>query len=154
MPFIRYKTVKGRRYYQLVRNYREAGVHRQQVICHLGPHESIDAAIEAEHQRIKVPLSWEAYRASYWRERAAGAQEEAALHGGVLEEAEANRSLAELWAAPGFSESDFWESPEWSRAEYSNVYHEARRQLASYEALMAARRTRLDKLLEARRMYF
>lgn len=46
MAFVRYKIVDGRKYYQLVRNYREAGRHRQEVLCHLGTNDSIGAAIE------------------------------------------------------------------------------------------------------------
>lgn len=52
VAFVRYKTVKGRRYYQLVRNYRENGKHRQQVLCHLGQHESLEAAIDHERSTV------------------------------------------------------------------------------------------------------
>jgi hypothetical protein len=82
IAFLRYKTVKGHRYYQLVRNYREDGVHRQEVLCHLGPHDSIDAAIAAERRRIAPRLeyyesladlrrSYNEEDAAWWEERAA-----------------------------------------------------------------------------------
>jgi hypothetical protein len=48
--FVRRKTVKGNSYYQLVQNYREAGKHKQKVLCHLGQYRSIEAAIEAERE--------------------------------------------------------------------------------------------------------
>ena len=56
MPFVRYKMVKGRRYYQLVRNYRENGKHRQQMLCHLGQHKSLDEAIDHEQRAIATHL--------------------------------------------------------------------------------------------------
>ncbi len=55
MAFIRSKTVGGKKYYQLVRNYREAGRHRQEVLCHLGRNDSIEAAI-AEVSREEARL--------------------------------------------------------------------------------------------------
>src|SRR5215217_5264302 len=48
--------VKGCKYYQLVRNYRENGKHRQQVRCHLGQHESLDAAIDYEKSMVSHHL--------------------------------------------------------------------------------------------------
>lgn len=46
MAFVRSKFVEGHTYYQLVHNYREAGKHRQKVLCHLGKHSSFALAIE------------------------------------------------------------------------------------------------------------
>jgi hypothetical protein len=51
--FVRRKKVKGNTYYQLVRNYREDGKHRQQVLCHLGRHKSLEAAIAAEQEQVE-----------------------------------------------------------------------------------------------------
>jgi hypothetical protein len=56
MAFVRYKIVKGRKYYQVVRNYRENGKHRQQVLCHLGQHRSLDAAIDYEKRMVSTHL--------------------------------------------------------------------------------------------------
>jgi len=56
MAFVRYKMVKGRKYYQLVRNYRENGKHRQQVLCHLGQHQSLDEAIDYEKDMVSRHL--------------------------------------------------------------------------------------------------
>ena len=46
--FVRRKKVKGNTYYQLVRSTREDGKHKQKVLCHLGRHKSLEAAIAAE----------------------------------------------------------------------------------------------------------
>lgn len=61
MAFIRSKTVGGKKYYQLVRNYRDAGRHRQEVLCHLGRNDSIEAAI-AEVSREEARLREEEYK--------------------------------------------------------------------------------------------
>jgi hypothetical protein len=63
MAFIRYKMVKGRKYYYLVRNYREKGKHRQQVLCYLGQHKSLDEAIDYEKDMVSGLLRSEAAHA-------------------------------------------------------------------------------------------
>ncbi len=54
MAFVREKEVrKGAKrytYYQVVRNYRERGRHRQKVLLHLGKHPSVSSAIEARRK--------------------------------------------------------------------------------------------------------
>jgi hypothetical protein len=154
MVFVRYKTVKGRRYYQLVRNFRENGTHRQEVICHLGPNNSVDAAIEAERRKIAPVLEYYEAMVSYHRWRLAQAEEELAPHGHVLDEADARRIEAALSGTPDFWESNPWESPQFLHAHYSRGFHEAQRELASYEHLIADRRARLDNLLAAKAKYF
>jgi hypothetical protein len=55
VAFIRPKQVHGHTYYQAVRNYRDRdGKHRQQVLCHLGVHSSLEAAIDAERTKVKA----------------------------------------------------------------------------------------------------
>jgi hypothetical protein len=55
LAFIRHKKVHGHKYYQAVRNYRDKnGKHRQEVLCHLGVHSSLDAAIDSERKRVKI----------------------------------------------------------------------------------------------------
>jgi hypothetical protein len=51
MAFIRYTTVEDKRYYQVVRSYREGGKPRQKVLCHLGVHDSLERAIEHEKRK-------------------------------------------------------------------------------------------------------
>ncbi len=54
VAFIRRKKVHGYEYYQAVRNYRDSnGKHHQEVLCHLGKHNSLDAAIAAERTAVK-----------------------------------------------------------------------------------------------------
>ena len=52
MAFVRSKTVNGRRYYQLVENYREDGKHRQRVLVHLGKHATLKDAINDVAARV------------------------------------------------------------------------------------------------------
>ncbi len=55
MAFIRRKKVHGYTYHQAVRNYRDRdGKHRQEVLCHLGVHSSLEAAIDAERKKVKL----------------------------------------------------------------------------------------------------
>src|SRR5215203_6365650 len=55
VAFIRHKKVHGYVYYQAVRNYRDShGEHRQEVLCHLGKHNCLDAAIAAERTAAKI----------------------------------------------------------------------------------------------------
>jgi hypothetical protein len=60
MAFVRYKVVDGKKYYQFVRNYREGGKHRQEVIYHLGGFPSVPDAIAAK-MRTKRELESAAY---------------------------------------------------------------------------------------------
>ena len=64
--FVRRKKVKGNIYYQLVRNYREDGKHRQQFLCHLGRHKSLEAAIAAERELAEEHED----KAAHWSEEA------------------------------------------------------------------------------------
>ena len=53
MAFIRRKKVNGYVYYQVVRNYRDRdGKHRQEVLDHLGVHDTIEATLT--YRRMKV----------------------------------------------------------------------------------------------------
>lgn len=68
MAFVRFKTVKGKRYYQVVRNYREDGKHKQEVLCHLGLYKTIDEAID--HHRNTARNLW--LQARTWDREAEG----------------------------------------------------------------------------------
>jgi hypothetical protein len=55
VAFIRRKKVHEYEYYQVVRNYRgRDGKHRQEVLCHLGVHSSLESAIAAAREKVKV----------------------------------------------------------------------------------------------------
>ena len=70
MAFVRRKKVHGYTYYQLVRNYREEGKHRQEMLAHLGHHESLEAAILAEDRKVAADLAYYERRISYWLDEA------------------------------------------------------------------------------------
>jgi hypothetical protein len=53
MAFVRSKVVEGHTYYQLVQNHREAGKHRQKVLCHLGRYSSLALAIEDKNREVE-----------------------------------------------------------------------------------------------------
>jgi hypothetical protein len=59
VAFVRSKKVDGYTYYQLVKNERVDGKHRQRVLMHLGRHRSVEAAIEewTKHARISRQLA-------------------------------------------------------------------------------------------------
>jgi hypothetical protein len=112
MAFVRRKKMHGKHYYQLVRNYRQGGMHRQEVLCHLGVHDSIEGAIEGAKQKV----------ASY-QELASSRQEEAAR-------------LKEQWQEAHGDEAEFCDEEEardelawmrWSNPYRSSAYPYARR---------------------------
>jgi hypothetical protein len=73
VAFVRYKTVKGKKYYQIVRNYREDGKHKQEVLCHLGAHRSLEEAIDAARasvEQVQAKISYWSEGARYWLEEA------------------------------------------------------------------------------------
>lgn len=81
MAFVRSKTVKGNRYYQLVRNRREGGKHRQEVLDHFGQSGSLEAAIEDAREQA----AFHQEEAAYWSERAEEAEAKLlARYGDVL----------------------------------------------------------------------
>ena len=57
MAFIRRKKVHGYEYYQVVRNYRDRdGKHRQEMLDHLGPHDSIEATVDVRKRKVTLHL--------------------------------------------------------------------------------------------------
>jgi hypothetical protein len=66
MAFIRQKTVGSHKYYQVVRNYREGGKHKQEVLCHLGRHPSLDEAII----EVSEEATYHEEQAATYKERA------------------------------------------------------------------------------------
>jgi|SRR5215204_680319 len=53
MAFIRQKRVGRHRYYQVVRNYREEGKHKQETLCHLGRYSSLEEAIDEVSKEVR-----------------------------------------------------------------------------------------------------
>jgi hypothetical protein len=59
VAFIRRKKMRGYEYHQVVRNYRdEDGKHRQEVLDHLGVHDSIEAAIAFRRKKVASHLGY------------------------------------------------------------------------------------------------
>jgi hypothetical protein len=57
VAFVRPKKVNGYEYYQVVRNYRdEDGKHQQEVLDHLGVHDSIEATIAFRRKKAESHL--------------------------------------------------------------------------------------------------
>ena len=85
MAFVRYKKVKGKKYYQWVRNYREDGKHKQEILCHFGPHyDSPEAAVAGEKEKT----------AFYRNEASTLRQDAAQLRADILEEGKFRGSYA------------------------------------------------------------
>ena len=166
MSFVRRKKMHGKHYYQLVRNYREGGRHRQQVLCHLGIYDSVEGAIEGARQRT-----------AHYRDAAAAKRKEADLirtelqtHGHAVEEyndysrTEASEAVQELrWFKPylryyGETEEELERrKEEWDAdmrvAQLRLAYQEALRNAEHYERRRRREQERLDKLLECQRKY-
>jgi hypothetical protein len=166
MSFVRRKKMHGKHYYQLVRNYREGGRHRQQVLCHLGIYDSVEGAIEGARQR-----------AAHYRDAAAAKYKEADLmqrelqaHGHAVEEtyniysrAEAHEAVQELrWSEPYryyYRNQEEWER---EKEEWDADMRVARLRLAHQEALFNAeyderrgskQQERLKKLQDCQQKY-
>jgi hypothetical protein len=150
--FVRRKQVKGNTYYQLVRNYREDGKHRQQVLCHLGRYKSLEAAIATErelaehHDRQSSLLSEDAQLA---KDRCL--EEHAELLSGDLP---SRRQAYSRWRA-------VWNTPQWTSLEdevyFRDLvyeYHDCREEARREKKRAATHRTRLNKFLECQRKYF
>jgi DNA-binding XRE family transcriptional regulator len=171
MVFVRRKKTGGKHYYQLVRNDRVAGKHRQKVLCHLGVHDSIEAAI-ADTQR----------QVAHYEKEAASKEEEAhrkeaelkELYGDDVEILDARQVRLKLYwllrlhnpryMIPHYT-PPYFDEPDWDQMEeewdmdmqevgLSIDYHDAMRDAEWYRVRTTRTRDRLDKLLEGQRKYF
>jgi hypothetical protein len=70
LAFVRSKKVNGYTYYQLVRNDRVGGEPRQKVLKHLGPHDTLEAAILAEDRKVTPELARYDHLRSYCLDKA------------------------------------------------------------------------------------
>lgn len=168
MAFVRRKNVRGYTYYQLVRNYREEGKHRQEMLAHLGHHESLEAAILAEDRKVAADLAYYERRISYWLDEAEDirrsaqrmyqsdyrlAGQEIALldrEEAYSRELELDQQYEEDAKRSGDSEGAWdraygkWEA---GLVMFSIRYHEANAEAAYYEECAIACQARLDWLL-------
>jgi len=166
MAFVRYKIVKGRKYYEYVRNYREGGKHKQEVLCYLGPYRSLRAAISNTQYMVQL-----------YSDAAAEIEEEAESTKGYLLEFYGEELGGEI---P--SEDEAWEKQmrgellPWSRVRllpeyeqgpaevkhrrqlqdlFSSIrdYHRARSYADLYKVLAEDYRAKLDKYTAVKQKY-
>jgi hypothetical protein len=163
LAFVRRKKMGGRHYYQLVRNYREEGKHRQKVLCHLGVYDSVEAAIAGAKQRIAFHQDVAAAK----REEADHARAELHAYGyeglELDDRREARQDLyRRRWFRPyrsDYSHQEEWErwKEEWDAdvrvAELRVAYHEALTSAAVNEERANDGRDKLTKLMECQRKY-
>jgi hypothetical protein len=150
--FVRRKKVKGNTYYQLVRNYREDGKHKQQFLCHLGRYKSLEAAIATERE-----LAEQNERASATHSELAQYAKELCLEEYAEEIEEmggdfpSRRQAYLRWRTiPG---GHAWQdADELASLIDEHLYH--RNIVRQEEKRAAAHRTRLNKFLECKRKYF
>jgi hypothetical protein len=173
LAFVRSKNVRGYTYYQLVRNYREGGKHRQEVLGHLGPHDSLEAAILAEDRKVASDLAhYDRLISSYLDEaedlrRSAQRMYESDYHLAgqeveFLDPDEAysrSRFLDEQYEEIRLSgdSQDAWDrvyrSREAALVVFSVRYHNAKEQAAYYEECARDCQARLDRLLRLMNEY-
>jgi transcriptional regulator with XRE-family HTH domain len=171
MAFVRRKKMHSKHYYQLVRNDRVAGKHRQKVLCHLGVHDSIGAAIADTQRQVAHYEKGAASKEEEARRKEAELKER---YGDDVEILNAHQvRLKRYWLLrlnnprymiPHYT-SYYSDPPEWDRMEevwemdmeelgLSIDYHDAMRDAEWYRVLTTRTRDRLDKLLECQRKYF
>jgi phage shock protein A len=166
VAFLRRKNVRGYTYYQLVRNYREEGKHRQEVLEHLGRHDSLEGAILAEERKVTRILKSYQTTIAYWQNKAEIARQNAKryyyLHGQGVEVLDASdayarrRELNEQYEAVRRSSGleEAWDrvykprEAELTLIQSSIAYHDSKDNAAYYEEKAEECRARLDRLLE------
>ena len=168
MAFVRRKKMHGNYYYQLVRNYREGGKHHQEVLCHLGVHNTVGAAMEdvrqqlVFHQNEAASRDEEAHRIEAQLKTLYGDEVE------ILEEDEARDELNGLsWLDPRpsvtyyanvYDDGEYYRAVEAWEVEKQLVdlcmaYRRAAKGAMIHRMRRSQTRKRLDKLLECQRKY-
>jgi|SRR5215210_2893854 len=166
MAFVRSKRVGGQKYYQLVRNYREGGKHRQEVLYHLGKHRSLDEAIEAEKKKL-ISLRGQFL---YWADEAQEWEQELGnwecLDTYLAEFDGEKPSLAEAYAKQNNLRKRRRDHSELTRSQLSDLdmtvicldyivkFYGADHRSEMYRNQVIDQEQKLDKLLDLRRKYF
>jgi hypothetical protein len=144
--FVRRKKVKGNIYYQLVRNYREDGKHKQQMLCHLGRYKSLEAAIATERKLAEHHEQ----QASYW-------SAEAQLIKDIYLDEYADQISGDFpsrlqaylrWRASSKT------LDEYERMELVDEHHDYGDQADQHRKWATAHKDRLNKFLVCKRRYF
>jgi hypothetical protein len=148
--FVRRKKVKGNTYYQLVRNYREDGKHKQQVLCHLGPHKSLEAAIETESRIVEN----EEYEATHADEEAQSIKKFCLeKYADLTSETFPSRRQASLRWRSSWNIPRRWRD-EYERRALVNEYHDYMEWARQVRKWAADHRKLLNKFLECKSRYF
>jgi DNA-binding XRE family transcriptional regulator len=159
----------GKHYYQLVRNYREGGKHRQKVLCHLGVHDSIEAAIADAQQQVVHFEKEAASRVEKAHRIEAELKDRYGDEYEVMDEHQARYELTLLfrndprYQIPHYTPY-YYDEPDWDqmREDWDMDMQEVGLNIAYYEAMRGAEgyrvrttraRDRLNKLLECQRKY-
>jgi hypothetical protein len=109
VAFYRYKTAKGRKYGQIVENYRENGHHRQRVLYHVGPYRSLEDAIAV----LEHASSW---AGAYGRDYQRGAAQHLAQIRSIIAEHNVTYSEDEVRRLRGLSAGELERrNSNWSR---------------------------------------
>jgi len=147
--FVRRKQVKGNIYYQLVRNYREDGKHRQQVLCHLGRHKSLEAAIAAERELAEVHERG----AAHWSEHAQLTKDYCleAYPDQISGDLPSRRQAYLQWRSASHIISS---TDRRHFLELVYEYHDYMENAQRHKKWAAAHKDRLNKFLECQRKYF
>jgi DNA-binding XRE family transcriptional regulator len=170
MVFVRRKKMHGKHYYQLVRNDRVAGKHRQKVLCHLGVHDSIQAAIADTRRHVAHYEKEAASKEEEAHHKEAELKERYGDDVEILDARQVRRKLHWLdsknprYIIPHYTPY-YSDEPEWDQMEedwememqevgLSIDYHAAMRDAEWYRRRTTRARDKLDKLLEYQRMYF
>jgi hypothetical protein len=173
VAFIRRKKVHGYQYYQVVKNYRDGSNHRQKVLCHLGKHDSIKAAIAAEQKQVRIYRE----RARLRRLRARAVKADLLskhgwefVEGKIPSEEVAARQLTHwqevraIYLDPSQLKQYTYSGIEYIEFEDADIevgkytacisYYAAERLAYEADSRAEAHQERLDKLLQVQREYF
>jgi hypothetical protein len=147
--FVRRKKVKGNTYYQLVRNYREDGKHKQQFLCHLGRYKSLEAAIAAERElaeRHERAAATHLEEAQYFKELCLQeyAEELEEMGGDFPSRRQVYLRWGPAWV---------WQDED-GLASLIDAHHYHRNIVREEKKRAATHRKKLNKFLECKRKYF
>lgn len=163
MAFVRYKIVQGKRYYQVVCNYRQDGKHKQEVLCHLGEYRDLQTAIEEETMIVEHAYGDVEYCLEQLRYAAKSIQEVYGDEFGdrvpTLEEAEAKRETIFDEYDDSFSDeqAERWREQLQAVNELLHQiynYIDAEWEAHGYRNLANEHQAKLDKFRAVRQRYF
>ena len=158
MAFVRSKKVNGKEYFQVVRNYREGGKHKQEMIHHLGPHSTVEEAIEHSRHQLESYLRM----AAYFEEEAVITKEYLLDFYGIQIEVDhqeffhSGDDLLDTWDALGEEVRRVYQKflEEFGPLEGFVDYEQAKRAVELNKQQADFHRTKLQERLEIKEKYF